>query len=210
MKVILLLVIFVMSATAEPASNRIVLLGDSLTEMGDLEEGWVKILRQKYPQYNFYNMGISGDKVSDLLGRIDRDVVSPSFVVVFIGTNDVWGFLGFSGTPRERFTAELTHLISTLTDLGNKVALCTLGVIGEKQVNELDNILDSYSSIIRDLAKERSLPLCDIRTAFLEYLMNNNREDNEMGILTSDGVHLSVDGNKLVAQEIEKCIKNLL
>lgn len=182
-----------------------IFLGDSLTEMGDLKSGWIQALREKLPKATVYNHGISGDKVSDLLARVDY-VQSPSHVVVFIGTNDVWGFLGLYGTPREVFKAELNELVEKLIIKGNKVSLCTLGVIGERKVNKLDKIIDDYSSIIKEIADEKKLALCDIRSAFKEYLKTNNPEDKEEGILTTDGVHLSEIGNRIVAEEIGKIL----
>lgn len=203
MRALFLLSLLSMSAYAD----RIVFFGDSLTEMGDLEDGWVKTLRERV-KTEVINSGISGDKVSDLLERVNRDVPSLSHVVVFIGTNDVWGFLGFSGTARDTFEDELRDLVKTLIDKGNKVSLCTLGVIGERKKNRLDSKLDDYSGIIRTVASDFDLQVCDIRKAFTEYLKNNNPKDKEEGILTSDGVHLSAEGNRIVAEEIQKLLSS--
>lgn len=192
------------SAYAAEPQKQIVFFGDSLTEMGDLDGGWVKLLREKYKEAKIHNLGISGDKVSDLLER--KDVPSPSHVVVFIGTNDVWGFYGLKGTSDDKFKSELTTLVKSLIEKGNKVSLCTLGVIGERKENRLDKKLDEYSELIRSIARNFNLSVCEIRKAFLEHLKNNNPEDKEEGILTTDGVHLSREGNRIVAEEIEKVL----
>lgn len=198
---VLLLLILVMSPRAEPVFDRIVFLGDSLTEMGDLDGGWIQNLRGKFD--NVYNRGFSGDKLSDLLARVYTDTPTHSRVVVFIGTNDVWDFLV---TPKDKFKEDLTTLVKKLIASGNDISLCTLGVIGEKKVNPLDQKLDEFSDIIRRVGADFNLSVCDIRRAFLEYLKSNNPEDKEVGILTSDGVHLSAEGNRIVADEIKKLL----
>jgi lysophospholipase L1-like esterase len=59
------------------------------------------------------------------------------------------------------------------------------------------------------LAKKNSLPLIDLREAFLEYNKKYNTENKESGILTSDRVHLNEKGNEFVAGQMWKVIKSL-
>lgn len=58
-----------------------------------------------------------------------------------------------------------------------------------------DGDLNQYSNIIRAIAKDLSLPVCDLRKAFSDYLKTNNSVNAEKGILTSDRVHLNEKGN---------------
>ena len=62
---------------------RVVFLGDSITE------GWR--LNEYFPDRDFVNRGISGQITSQLLGRMESDVVrlQPAAVVVLGGTNDI-------------------------------------------------------------------------------------------------------------------------
>jgi len=48
----------------------------------------------------------------------------------------------------------------------------------------------------------------DLRKAFLDHAANNNPENKAMGILTTDRVHLNEAGNKLVAEEIWKVLRD--
>ena len=86
----------------------IVFLGDSITDAHRdraderrpfaLGMGYplltASVLGEKYPDRDlrFWNRGISGDKVTDLLSRWRRDCVhmEPDVLVLFVGINDVW------------------------------------------------------------------------------------------------------------------------
>ena len=89
--------------------------------------------------------------------------------------------------------------------------LSTPAAIGEKTdfSNPQDGDMNHYSNIIRSLAKKNSLPLVDLRKAFLDYNLLNNKENKDRGILTTDRVHLNAAGNQLVADEMWKGIKGI-
>lgn len=199
--------------------KRIIFFGDSITELGVKPNGYVTLLRDSLAQqntpYEIIGAGVSGNKISDLLARVDRDVLSknPGIVVIYIGINDVWHFAfasrGLSGTPKPVFQEGLTTLIETLKLRNIRVLLCTPSVIGEKTggTNTYDAMLDEYSAVSRETAEKENIPLCDLRTAFKEYLALHNTENKEKGILTYDGVHLSDEGNRLAAQQILASLK---
>ena len=198
--------------------DRIVFLGDSITQGGDGPQGYVGIIRGKLAGdhkdlgIEVINAGISGHKVPDLQGRLDRDVIAkmPTIVVIYIGINDVWhgDYTPPRGTSRENFEAGLKDLIARCERAGARVLLCTPSVIGEKRTgaNKLDAKLDEYSEISRRVARELGVGLCDLRKAFLAHEQTHNPEDKEQGILTSDRVHLNEAGNSLVAETILKCL----
>jgi lysophospholipase L1-like esterase len=54
-----------------------------------------------------------------------------------------------------------------------------------------------------------SLPLVDLRKAFLNYNLIHNVENDDYGILTFDKVHLNPKGNQLVAEEIWKVLQQV-
>jgi hypothetical protein len=99
-------------------------------------------------------------------------------------------------------SAGLKQIIGKITASGARVILCTPSVIGEKPDggNSLDRLLDAYSDISRQVAKETKVPLCDLRKAFLDYLKEHNPDKKESGVLTSDRVHLNEVGNRFVAE----------
>lgn len=198
--------------------ERIVFLGDSITQGGVSPKGYVTLIKnalaEKHKDLDIevIGAGISGNKVPDLQRRLEKDVIAkkPTLVVIYIGINDVWHGENnpANGTSKEKFESGLLEIIGKIKESGARVVLCTPSVIGEKKSggNKLDSRLDEYSEISRKVAKESKSQLCDLRKAFQDYLAKNNPDDKERGILTGDRVHLNDAGNKFVADTILGCI----
>ncbi len=197
----------------ESSSNeRIVFLGDSITEAGVEPDGYVTLVRAAIEKKSASNTvevigaGVSGNKVPDLLARLDRDVLSkkPTLVVIYIGINDVWHWNRNLGTPKAEFESGLKELVKRITTAGARVILCTPTVIGEKTAggNEMDPMLEEYSEISRKVATETKSAMVELRQAFLDELKIRNTENQSEGILTSDGVHLNPAGNLFVAKQM--------
>ena len=189
------------------AQERVAFLGDSITQAGNHPGGYVDlvrgVLKAKYGALQVIPAGISGHKVPDLLARYEKDVITPGATVVFIyiGINDVWHSVRDQGTPADVFEAGLHKLIDGLQDTGAEVVLATPSVIGEKPPgnNPLDAMLDEYAAISRRVATEQGLVLCDLRQTFQEHLRIFGDPSKDRGCLTTDGVHLNLAGNQLVA-----------
>ena len=200
------------------ANDRIVFLGDSITQAGAGPNGYVTMIRQELDKRHadlkveVIGAGISGNKVPDLQRRVEKDVISkkPTIVVIYIGINDVWHGENdpARGTMPEAFESGLKEVIGKCRDAGATVMVCTPTVIGEKKggANKLDAKLDQYSEISRKVAKELKLPLCDLRKAFVDHLKEHNKEDGDKGVLTSDRVHLNQAGNQFVAETMLKIL----
>ncbi len=198
--------------------DRIVFLGDSITQAGVGATGYVTIIKKTLADKHkdlgieVIGAGISGNKVPDLQRRLQRDVLAkkPTVVVIYIGINDVWHGEKdpARGTKKEAFEAGLKEIIGKIQLSGARVILCTPSVIGEKKdgANNLDAKLDEYSEISRKVAKETNSQLCDLRKAFVEYLKTNNPDNKEKGVLTGDRVHLNVAGNRFVADVMLKAL----
>ena len=202
-------------------NERIVFFGDSITEQGQEQPGgYVNLVRdslkEAYPERNIevIGAGISGNKVPDLLERVEEDVLAkdPSTVVIYIGINDVWHWkLNESGgTPKDAYRKGLNTLVDTLQQAGARVLLCTPSVIGEKSAgtNEQDEMLDEYAAISREVAANQHAGVCDLRSAFQDYLAQHNKENKAEGILTVDGVHLNEKGNVFVARQMINALKS--
>jgi len=203
-----------LAADAPPLKkgDKVVFLGDSITQGGNGPKGYVGLIRSHYKPagVEVVNAGVSGHKVPDLQKRLQKDVLDkkPALVVIYIGINDVWH--GESdpkrGTSKADFEGGLRSIIEKITAGGGRVVLCTPTVIGEKAENKLDKQLDEYSDVTRKLAAELKLPLVDLRKAFVDHLKANNKDNKEKDVLTRDRVHLNDAGNKLVADTIQKVI----
>lgn len=201
-------------AADEPAAKpqRIVFLGDSITQGGAGPKGYVTLVRQAiekdhpHAKIEVIGAGISGNRVPDLEKRLEKDVLAkhPTTVVIYIGINDVWHSLNGRGTSPEDFEQGLKRIIGAIQKQDGKVLLCTASVIGEKHdgSNQLDKKLDEYCDISRKVAADTKSPLVDLRKAFLSHLKEHNAMNAEKNILTTDGVHLNDAGNAFVAQQM--------
>jgi lysophospholipase L1-like esterase len=193
---------------------RIIFFGDSITQLGVKPNGYVTLVHDSLLSLGvdceIIGAGISGNKVTDLQQRLEKDVLAkkPSIVVIYIGINDVWHYQfadrGLSGTPKDQYQHILTGIITTIQLSGAKVVLCTPSVVGEKNdgTNRWDALLDEYAEISREIARKCNATLLDLRKEFLSYLSVNNPDNAEKNILTYDGVHLNDAGNRLVAEKI--------
>ncbi len=201
------------------SGDRIVFFGDSITQLGVKPGGYVTLIRDSLartqPGVEVIGAGISGNKVTDLQARLDRDVLSdkPSVVFIYIGINDVWHWAlkNLKGTTPEAYVAGLREVITKIQAVGGRVILCTPTVIGEKHPGEntQDAMLDEYAKLSRSVARETRAELCDLHAMFQSYLKDHNPDDKDRGILTYDGVHLSDDGNRIVAQAMLEALNKM-
>ena len=224
-KILLLLLIMITSCTN---STKVVFLGDSITQQAENSEGegtykgFITSLRENVSQeVELINKGIGGNKVSDLLLRYNDDVLKlkPNIVFIYIGINDVWHKYDWgTGSDIDIYEKGLRKIIADIEAVGAKIILCTPTVIGEnsgefklnnnfKDIDTMEIMnkdLDAFSDVVRNLSSEFNTDLLDLRKKFKEYISENNDQNMPKGVLTSDGVHLNNEGNKLIADEMIK------
>ena len=186
--------------------------------------GFISRIKEKIGEnIELIGKGIGGDKVSDLLTRYRNDVIqlNPDIVFIYIGINDVWHKYDFgTGSDIDLYEKGLRQIIGDIKNIGAEVILCTPTVIGENKgeftlVNQFKDIetmqimnsdLDAYSDVIRKLSSEFNTELIDLRKIFMNYISENNPNNDPSGITTYDGVHLNDQGNKLIADEMLRFI----
>jgi lysophospholipase L1-like esterase len=211
--------------------DTIAIFGDSVTLQGDGEKGYIGLLRAAIAKaertkdlgVRLIGHGLNGGRVptvlegkspwGDIGGKME-DLLkkeAPTVVVVLLGINDVWH--GEKGTSAKDFEAGLRAMLGLVSKVGAIPLLCTPQGIGEKPhgQNPLDKQLDEYCGIVRALAKEKKVALCDLRAAFGERLKrekdkDGKGEEKDSGILTYDGVHMNDAGNELIAREMARTI----
>ena len=110
--------------------DRIIFFGDSLTALAVKDpnvpegKGYVPLVRAalKDAGVEVDAVATGGHKVTDLLKRVDQDVLAkkPTYVVIQIGVNDA-----SAGVTPEQFRARLEELIGKLQRGGASVIQCT-------------------------------------------------------------------------------------
>jgi lysophospholipase L1-like esterase len=214
---LLFMFLVILTSFSHQQKKRIVFFGDSITQAGIQPTGYItklgQLLNEKKigEKYELIGAGIGGNKAYDLYLRMDEDVLAkkPDAVVIWVGVNDVWHKrTSGTGTDADKFEKFYNAILKKLKNNNIAVLICTPAAIGEKTdfTNELDGDLNKYSEIIRNIAKNNSCPLVDLRKAFLSYNLANNKDNKESGILTTDRVHLNEKGNQFVAEEMYKVL----
>src|SRR5207247_9175643 len=142
----------------------------------------------------------SGHTVPELRKRVGRDVIAkrPTIVVIQIGCNDA------RRIPKDTFRSGLEELIDRLQREKIQVIQCTLTSVGEKHdgTNKDDPKLEEFAAVERQVAKEKKVPLNDLRKAFVAHWKKNNPDNKPSGILTYDGNHFNDAGHKFVAEQM--------
>jgi len=195
------------------ATTKLLFIGDSITDCGQREDaerigsGYVRIirdfLRAKNPATapNVLNAGISGDRVTDLMDRWQRDVLdlAPDILSVKIGINDVWHGLGGKneGVDLDRYTKTYDNLIAQVATLlpDTKIVLCEPSVIWPPQPADGNEKLKAYIFAVRAIALKRGVRcVVPLHAAFEE--AKRARPDIDWA---PDGVHPNSSGHMLIA-----------
>ena len=199
--------------------DHIIFFGDSLTQLAGQEapkphvkKGYVRIVRERLDEtHKDKDITVSwvatgGHRVTNLLARVDKDVIArkPTIVFIQIGVNDA-----AAGHTSQQFKAGLEELIGRLRKGGARVVLCSLTSLGEKHdlTNPIDRKLDDLADVARAVAKEQKLPLNDLRKAFVAHWKANNPDNKPSGILTYDGNHFNDAGHRFVAEQMLRRFK---
>jgi lysophospholipase L1-like esterase len=191
--------------------EKIVFIGDSITEDdrfqdGDgLGSGYVRhiydyiTLRHPELYLQIVNKGISGNRVTDLQERWEKDVIEeePDWLSVSIGINDVWRQLDSPEmeqvSPAAFMDIYRDLLKETKENTNAKLIILEPTVIGENEDMEGNKLLKEYVAITRMLSKEFDAIHVPMHDRFIEYIRQH--PDNK---LTTDGVHMNPLGRMLM------------
>ena len=191
------------------AGDRIVTLGDSITEAGGYQAVMKNVLDRFYPdlKIQIINAGISGHKSPDMAARLKRDVIdkNPTIVTISCGVNDVWH--GFSQPPRgvdlNSYTRFMTQMVQELKiSTQAEIYLLTPTVIHEDLASAENLQLESYCEAVRKIAAEEKVHLVDLNSLFNLVLRATQLGGAPDFHPTSDGVHMKPSGDFLIAAGI--------
>jgi lysophospholipase L1-like esterase len=212
---------------AVKSGDKIAFMGDSITAEGwGNPAGYVKLviagLEANGVKAEAVPAGISGHKSDQMLARLEKDVLSkkPQWMTLSCGVNDVWH--GGRGVPldeemakngkyddkvvsaRGTYKKNITAIIDRASAAGVKPVILTATVIKENLESPENGRLAPYNEFLRQLAKEKKLPLADLNAMCQEQIKAANKPG--VNVLTYDGVHMGVAGNKLMAVGVLKAL----
>jgi len=191
----------------------VVFIGDSITDAGrnreapaDLGRGYAMMaaawFSARFPErrVQFYNRGISGNRVKDLEARWDADCLdlNPSWISILIGINDCWRRYDRNDpTPVEAFEAGYRRLLQRAREKGRARLILmepfVLPVPDDRKAWRED--LDPKIHVVRELAREFEAILVPLDGIFAAAAARR-----EPAFWAPDGVHPSPAGHALMAR----------
>jgi len=191
---------------AETAQTGLALMETGLPLAIDRQPGAAILVYKLVTQApTVYNKGRCGQNSGIARNAFNADALSlepkPNFALIYIGMNDVINDKFF--TPLDQYIENVAWMVDQSRKAGIKPVICTIHHCVEAEVykhhsrdkfgDETVNAkMDRYNAALRKLAADQKIDLADFgavaeRTPQSEYL-------------SSDGVHLTPSGNRLLAK----------
>jgi lysophospholipase L1-like esterase len=194
-------------------NKKIIFFGDSITDANRLLNpkypngfGFVSMINDDYAINHSYanitilNKGISGNKTSDLLNRID-DILneSPDVVIILIGINDIWHPYG-EGKKADlyEFISNLKKIVNTFKEKKIRTILMTpfLFPVDEYLKDMIFIFNELYYEMTKYITSER-IEYIDLYKPLKEYALIKGNHT-----VTLDGVHPTILGHGIIAQQV--------
>lgn len=205
---------------------KILFQGDSITDAGrnredchDLGPGYPKfaaeLIKERFPDvdFEFVNLGISGNRVECLVQRWEEDCikVQPDIVSILIGVNDTWHRAEkMNWMDNGYFEGCYRNILTRIKEKTNaKIIMLEpfLLSVPDKDYFRVD--LDPKIQIVRKLAREYADVFIPTDGLFVAASV-----DEKPTYWAADGVHPTQEGAKFIAKyyadAIEPMIKELL
>lgn len=200
---------------------KILFQGDSITDAGrDRSDphnlaGYTAFaaerLREKMAdvEFEFVNLGISGNTTADLLDRFDSDfaAIGADVVVLLIGINDVWRKYDSNRfVSPEEFSERYLRIVRKIKETGAKLVVLEPFLLPSPDKRHFRADLAQFTDAIRDAAAEYAdgyVPL--------DGILAKARLTAEEKTLSADGVHPAPAGQYILglyaAEEIIAVMK---
>lgn len=185
-------------------------LGDSITYIGSQGPGGYVRLVESGLKANGITItvipaGIGGNTSEDMLARLGKDILSkhPAWMLLSCGVNDVNRRV--NPIPLDAYQKNITAIVDQAQAAGIKVMIFTATLIGEDVDHPRTRNLKAgpYNDFLRQLAKDRHLPLADLNQDMRKALQVRKDAGSTRTLeLTKDGVHMNYAGNLLMAHGV--------
>ena len=203
---------------------RVLFQGDSITDAGrdkrnfrDMGKGYPKYAAEQmikdHPEveFDFINLGISGNRTDQLFDRLYSDAVAlePDVISILIGINDIWHRYGDGRVETTDAQLALNYrcILERLRAQTNaKIVMIAPFLLDFEGNQHLRPDLERILPIIRDLAKEFAdvyLPLDEI---FAEVLPTQP----EPLYYSRDAVHPNTNGSMFIGGKYAEAVKALI
>lgn len=193
-------------------NDLILFIGDSITDCGrnreeeyDLGDGYVRMVAAALsvlrPELSLMilNRGISGDKTSDVLARLEKDCLSyrPAMVSIGMGINDVWHRLFGTGLTDAEIEENYRQCLVQIREVLGDIPLLILEpfLTQDASVEIPREEVERLFPIVRRLASEFSATFVE-----LDAPLSKACEAFPPLSLTKEGVHPTKEGHSIIAK----------
>ena len=203
---------------------RIVFQGDSITDAGrdkrnyhNMGNGYPKytseILAERFPDTNFefINMGISGNRTDQLFDRLYPDAIAfePDVISVLIGINDIWHRYssGRIETTDEQIELNYRMILKRLRAQTNaKIVMLAPYLLDCEKVDHMREELARLLQIVRRLADEFADAFVPLNELFDEAL----KSQPEPLYYSGDGVHPNANGAEFIGRHLAETFAKII
>jgi len=175
--------------------KRLAFLGDSITDghtLPLLVEQSLQAAGLNPPRCT--NVAVAGNKASDMLKRLDRDVIAlrPDYLMLSAGINDAC----CKNVSLEAYAQTVNMILERLNGVGVKVIVMTTTPITGKSGLITRPFLDGYNIALHRLAAQYGCRVAEVNRDMRAALAGG---DNPMG---ADGIHVNFSGYRVMTRSV--------
>ena len=202
--------------------------GDSITDAGrnrDRDDNFglgygypllvaADYMKNRRGEFEFINMGISGDKIVDIYARIKEDIINlkPDMMSILVGVNDIWHELNEqNGVDAEKYEKIYGMLIEEILAALPEIKIIILepfvlkGIGTERYYDDFRPELLKRAAAAKRIADKFNLAFVPLQNIFDEASADGNT-----AYWLADGVHPTAAGHQIIKEELSKAIDSLI
>ncbi len=212
--VALALVVSVGATAAEPndfffkKGDRIVFLGDSITEQYQYSTDIELYLTTRFPDWNltFLNAGIGGDTAHGGAHRFANHVLAekPTAVTIDFGMND-GGYGEFKKDRYDDYVKNTEAMLQAAKEAGVRTALISPNAVEVRTAPNLKTYLETQKEFyapLKEIAEKYKVPFVDQYAVTREVLEKMAADNSPVKAFPGGGVHTGPAGGLLMAHTI--------
>lgn len=205
--------------------KKILFQGDSITDFSRARDtelypgfGYPLLVKAELsfeePQsYEFFNRGISGNRVVDLYSRIKNDIINlkPDIMSILIGVNDVWHeIMEQNGVENEKYFKIYSMMIEEIKEAIPDIKIMILepfvlkGTATEENWEEFRTETLKRAQKAKEVAQKYNLKFIPLQEKF-----DKLAESTPTSYWLYDGVHPTSAGHEFLKREWIKAFKEL-
>ncbi len=191
---------------------KVLFQGDSITDAGrdrsdfhNLGSGYpfyaAKYIKERHPEtdFEFINLGISGDQTKDLVQRLQKDFIDidPDIISIHIGVNDTWHYAAArEWLSNDRFEDNYRTVLKAIREKTHaKIIMIEQFLLPADDKDYFREDLNGKIDIERKLAREFADVYVPLDGLFAKALL-----EKPSLYWSSDGVHPNDNGSEFIGK----------